>query len=221
MIKIYFLLAFALLASICGYCQNLSVENFIEKYHRHVDPDSKLDTIKYFMVDYTMFIESSRLPNQTVQMNRTCYHSIDKEPQEVCIDPQVRHKMKFEIFDMENQVSAENLIKYNLNYIPLDSLEQFSMIMQNDSITVIKKALKKDDHFFTFDTKTLNLLQIKRVTTSGNHENGVSYTNFMKYDIIDGITVPTKVEYEGKLATATVLYSNHSFAPFDRSVFDR
>lgn len=194
-----------------------SVEEFIHSYNAHVDPLRKLDTIAHITIKWRTQI-NSYLTGRRIESSATCYHCTNGK--EICIKEKDLPASNLDLVSIPASANNKNLIKYMVNWIFVEeSGNEYTYKVINDSITVVEELTGLTNRkVYTFDTQSLNLLQIRAITSTGVEET-VRDTNFLHYDMINGILVPRKISYLSNICDATIEYLDISFEPFSQSVF--
>jgi hypothetical protein len=186
------------------YAQN--EVDYIASYNRHIDPTGKLDTIDLLSIQLKSDISYTLNFTITKQQNtiRKCNFYSDGTTKCVGSDDFQMPKIPEE--------DGGNAIKAKLNFIKIKENEILSFKLQSDSITVIERGMTPSHKYvYTFDSKTKDLLQMKRVNQVADKETYVSYTDFKSYQIIDGIIVPKKVTFLNNFSLASLEYLDVAF----------
>lgn len=207
-----------LISSFPGIAQSQTAEEFLRAYNRHIDPLQRLDSIDHITIKRTMKI-NVHLDNRVIQSTATCYHCTNGK--ELCLKEDTDSSSPLNLASTSIDATKNNVVRYMLNWIFVEKRsESFHCKMINDSIVVIEEFVNSTNrNVFTFEKESLNLVQIRSISKIDQVEI-VRDTNFLSYDIVDGILVPKGMLYESSICTATVEYLSVSFAEFSQSVFD-
>ncbi|GEM_PF-3189707 len=179
-----------------------SETDFLMSYNKHIDPLGSLDSIKVLTLKVTTKIKYST--NSTLnEINNIRLCNFYADGARNCFNSDGSRAQHLEIYPIPEEYSG-NAIKYQLEFIPIDETPQFSFQLVNDSITVIKKEMgSRGQHVFTFDSNTKHLLQRSTISEDGSY---ISYTNYLSYQVVNGILVPKKVTFLNNFTA----FSNHS-----------
>jgi hypothetical protein len=183
--------------------------SFLKAYNQHVDPACRIDSLTIFSVkmsiDATAIINSSPFE---VHNYMECIYFADgsehlkdeKSATQISSSfiPATRKKFKNSIKDRLGLISTAESIDLKLKYL-------------SDSITVIEEHVNEFQSFtYTFNSKTKDLLQIENFAKKETRIYH-SFTNFLSYQIIDGILVPNEIRFTNDFATAKVRFLNPTF----------
>lgn len=194
----------------------LQTDHFINKYNKMVDPNGQLSTICFYKETINTQI-SSEMFNAQINNVSDCYHT--SKGRSICFrnSGQV---VPMGIFDLNGIGYKKNLIRVLLHQFVESSDEKFKIIYQDDSITHLYQQLKNNAyHVYTINSQNFQLIEMKSVSER-NGNDFVRFTYFFEYKEIEGINIPTRIEYSSEIAKATLVYEDISFEPFDESVFE-
>ncbi|HRJ31412.1 MAG TPA: hypothetical protein PLV21_12550 [Cyclobacteriaceae bacterium] len=184
-----------------------SVVDFLNSYNKHIDPFERLDTTQVLTLKMVTKIRySASATINEINRTRVCKYYANGDRNCFNTDGSTDHLEKYPI-PLEYDGNA---IKYQLEFIPIDEPDLFSFLLITDSITVIEKVVgKSETHVFTFDNKTMNLLQRSTVSRDTGY---VSFTNYESYQIVCGILIRKKISFNNQFSTATIEFDDVEFS---------
>jgi hypothetical protein len=195
----------------CSYGYAQTADEFILQYNRHIDPYNRLDSViktEFQMSNNIDFKSEFGSVNKNVKSLRNCnYYSNGKW---VCDYNNNLGQNISESLSIPEE-DGGNAVKIHLNVISTHKKRNFEFITQSDSIVVIEMTNSSAArHHYTFNKRTKDLLQIKRI----NRVDGKEYeaiTTFISFVTIDDIIVPQRAKYQNNICTAEIEYSNQKF----------
>jgi hypothetical protein len=147
-----------------SYAYPQSASEFILLYNRHIDPFNKLDSIKgmeFQMSNNLDFRSESNSIVKNVKSIRNCnYYSNGKW---TCDYSNNLGQNISESLPIPEE-DGGNAVKIQLNVISTHKKRNFEFVTKSDSIVVIEMINSSTArHHYTFNNKTKDLLQIKRI----------------------------------------------------------
>lgn len=195
------------LLSITSYAQ--SEVDFITSYNKHIDPTGKLNEIA--LVSMQVKTDINYILNSTTRQLKklqNCNYYSDGRTKCSDID---NNNQNFEFPNIPEE-DGGNAVRTQLNFIKIKENDVLSFKLQSDSITVVEREITPlHKYLYTFDSKTKDLLQIKRVNQVVGKETYISYTDFKSYQKIDGILVPKNITFSNSFSLANLEYSSIEF----------
>ncbi len=189
--------------------------SFLKKYNHHIDPEKKLDSVIVYCVTIKSKIvgkssigdlDFSRI---NVDETRICEYYSNGE--EKCINKENNTMLDLSLMPIHTS-SSNGYIKYHVNIIPEKDFNSFKVKTVNDSILILEKVISQTQkHQFTFDVRTLNLLETENSNITISGENFISRTRFIKYQLVDGILVPQLINYSNSFCNAVLEYKDIIF----------
>lgn len=178
--------------------------DYIASYNRHIDPTGKLDAIVILSMQVKSDINYTlNFTTKQIKSIRNCSFYSDGSTQ--CIDTDNNGSKNFELPNIPEE-DGGNAIKTQLNFIKIKETDVLSFKVQSDSITIVEREMTPSHKYlYTFDSKTKDLLQIKRINKT-DAETYVSYTDFKGYQEIDGIIIPKNITFSNNFSIATLEY---------------